>query len=77
MITMLTEVYRDHVHYSVQRADEVIWHRKEFFGRDAAHRAGGPAFAAACAEQERQARLAAGPDERVEERFIEVTQRSF
>lgn len=67
MITMRTIRYKNHVAYSVENAERTIWGRTVQFGHDVAHRAGGVAFQAAACEQERQARLAAGPDERVEE----------
>jgi len=75
MITLVTEIRSDCVIYSVSRADEVLWTRTEFFAQRATHRAGGYAFVVAAREQERQAALSMGPDERVEERVIREGER--
>jgi hypothetical protein len=67
MITCRTTIERKAVVYTVERADGIIWMQIVKFGRKAANRAGGAHFQMAAEEQERQASLAMGPDERVEE----------
>ena len=63
-IHTFTIVGENGVNYSVERyrpnlgVCEELWSKTVLFGRDKAHRAGGPAFRVASEEQEQQLRLA-------------------
>lgn len=67
MITVRTIVEEVGVQYTVERGRDLLWGRLVKFGKDRAHRAGGPAFVQASEEQTRMAARMAQPGEQTEE----------
>lgn len=67
MLTLRTDITPAGVAYSVERDENILWHRLVLFGHDAAHRAGGWAFQNAAQDQERHGTRLAAPGEDVVE----------